>query len=65
MEKARERSIPLHLHVIDFKSAFDTIWRKALWQMMKSICISADIVDTVEYMYDQTECAVIIEKPLN
>ncbi len=64
MEKARERKIPLHLYFIDFKSAFDTIWRKSLWRMMKWIGISANIVDTVEYMYDQTECAVIIDNHL-
>ena len=30
MEKAREHKIPLHFKFIDFKSAFDTIWRNAL-----------------------------------
>ena len=27
IEKAKEHQIPLHFHFIDFKVAFDTIWR--------------------------------------
>lgn len=30
IEKAREKNIPVHFHFIDFKAAFDTIWRNAL-----------------------------------
>ena len=41
LEKAKERNIQVHINFIDFKSAFDTIWRKALWKMMISfgICL--------------------------
>ena len=37
IEKAREHQVPLHFNFIDFKSAFDTVWRKALWRMMIAI----------------------------
>lgn len=30
IEKAQERNIPLYFHFIDFKAAFDIIWREAL-----------------------------------
>ena len=39
LEKARERNVKVHLHFIDFKAAFDTVWRKALWKMMRAIGI--------------------------
>ena len=63
-EKAKERNIPLHFHFIDFKAAFDTVWRKALWKMLRSIGISHKIVDIIEYMYDHTECSVQIDGKL-
>ena len=64
IEKARERKIPLHFHFIDFKAAFDTIWRSALWKMLKSIGISIKIVNILQFMYNNTECTVMIDKHL-
>ena len=29
MEKSKEKGINLHFHFIDFKSGFDTVWRKS------------------------------------
>ena len=40
MQKAKEKGIKCHYHFVYFKSAFDTIWRKALWKMMRSIGIN-------------------------
>ena len=60
MEKAKERRISLHFNFIDFKAAFDTIWRKALWKMLRSIGVGKKIVNIIEQLYDETECAVII-----
>ena len=37
MQKAKERDVKLRFHFIDFKSAFDTVWRKALWKMLRSV----------------------------
>jgi len=37
MEKARERKVNVHFNFIEFKAEFDTIWRKALWKMLRSI----------------------------
>ena len=61
MEKARERGLRLHFNFIDFKAAFDTIWRKALWMMLNKIGIPNKIVSILKSMYQNTECAVMIE----
>ena len=60
MQKARERKINLHLNFIDFKAIFDTVWRKALWKMLRSIGIGSKTVNIIEQLYDQTEFAVLI-----
>ena len=64
IEKAREKKIPLNFHFIDFKAAFDTIWRKALWQMLNKIGVNPKITRIVQYMYNNTQCAVIIDNNL-
>ena len=61
IEKAKEHQIPIHFNFIDFKAAFDTIWRKALWKMMLEIGIDPKIVRILETLYDNTECAVVID----
>ena len=60
MQKSRERKVSLHFHFIDFKAAFDTVWRSALWKMMRAINIDEKIVKLIENLYAATECAVII-----
>ena len=60
MQKAQARKIDLHVNFIDFKAAFDTVWRKALWKMLRAIGIDEKIVNIVEKLYDETECAVVI-----
>ena len=42
------------------KAAFDTIWREALWKCLRSIGVDQVLVDLIENMYKQTECAVVI-----
>ena len=29
IEKEKEHNVPLHFNFVDFKAAFDTVWRKA------------------------------------
>ena len=64
IEKAREHQVPLHFNFVDFKAAFDTVWRKALWKMMLAIGVDAKIVRIIEALYDDTECAVVIDGQL-
>lgn len=58
IEKAKEHQVPLHFHFIDFKAAFDTIWREALWKMLIQIGISHKYVTIIETLYEDTKCAV-------
>ena len=54
IEKAREHQVPLHFNFIDFKSAFDTVWRKAVWRMMIVIGVDTKIVNIIEALYKDT-----------
>ena len=56
--------MPLHFNFIDFKDAFDTIWRKALWKMLLAIGVDPEIVQIVEELYNNTECAVVLHGQL-
>ena len=60
IEKARERRIKLHWNFVDFKAAFDTIWREALWKCLRSIGVDQVLVDLIKNMYKQAEFAVVI-----
>ena len=64
IEKAQEHRVPLHLNFLDFKAAYDTVWRKALWQMMIAIGIDPKIVCIIESLCNETECAVVIDGQL-
>ena len=64
IEKARERRIPIHWNFVDFKAAFDTIWREALWKCLRSIGVDGKLVDLIERMYEQTKCSVMVNGKL-
>ena len=64
IEKAKERKVNLHFNFIDFKSAFDTIWRKALWKMLAHIGINKKIIKILETLYENSKCAVTIDGKL-
>ena len=51
--------------IINFKSAFDTIWRDAMWSMLKKIGLSDKIVTILKALYHYTECAVVIESGIS
>ena len=59
IEKAKEHQIPLHFHFIDFKAAFETIWREALWKMLLKIGIPNKFVEIIKNIYDKMECSII------
>ena len=44
MQKALERSTKLHFNFTDFKSVFDTFWKKVLCKMMRAIDINKKII---------------------
>ena len=43
---------------IDFKNAFDRVWHAALWATMRKYNISANLVRTIEQLYDKATSAV-------
>ena len=42
---------------IDFKKAFDRVWHAALWATMRKYNISANLVRTIEQLYDKATSA--------
>ena len=64
MKKANGKNTKESFHFIGFKAAFDTVWRKALWKMLRSIGVDQNIVNIIEDMYDRTECAIQIDGKL-
>ena len=51
MEKANECQVPLYFNSVDFKAAFDTIWRGALWKMLRSVGVDPKMISLIEAMY--------------
>ena len=64
IEKAKEKRFPLHFHFIDFKAAFDTVWRHALWKMMNCTGINPKIIKIIKYMYDNTQCSILVDSQM-
>lgn len=51
LEKAKEHNVPIHINFEDFKAAFDTVLREALWKFMRSVGVNQRIIDIVKRMY--------------
>ena len=64
MGKANEHQIPLHFNFVDFKAEINTIWRGALWKMLRFIGVDPKIMSLTESLYDNVECAVVINGQL-
>ena len=61
MRKAEERGIKCHYHLVDFKSAFDTISKKALRKIKRSFGTNKKIVSIVKNIYDKASYAVVVD----
>ena len=57
-EKCLQHQQNLYHVFIDFKKAFDTVWHAALWATMRKYNISANLVRTIEQLYDKATSAV-------
>ena len=51
MEKAREFNIPLYMAFIDFKEAFESVGHTTLWEIMKKMEISGEVIIPLEKLY--------------
>ena len=57
-EKYLQHQQDLYHVFIDFKKAFDRVWHAALWATMRKYSISANLVRTIEQLYDKATSAV-------
>ena len=49
----------LYYVFIDFKKAFDRVWREALWATMRKYNINASIIRAIENLYNKAHGAVL------
>ena len=57
-EKYLKHQQNLYHVFIDFKKAFDRVWHAALWATMREYNIIANLVRTIEQLYDKATSAV-------
>ena len=57
-EKYLQHQQNLYHVFIDFKKAFDRVWYAALWATVRKCNISANLVRTIEQLYDKATSAV-------
>ena len=57
-EKYLQHQQKLYHVLFDFKKAFDRVWHAALWDTMRKYNISANLVCTIEQLYDKATSAV-------
>ena len=60
-EKYRNHQKELHHNFIDFKKAFDRVWRKALWEIMKKHNMGTELVKVIETLYENSSNAVLMD----
>ncbi len=58
----KERKQPLYMAFIDFKKAFDTIWRKGLINKLTNIIPDHSFVNLIEHMYSENKAAVKVSR---
>ena len=58
-EKYRNHQMEIHHNFIDFKKAFDRVWRAALWMVMKKHKLGNGITKVVETQYKGSSSAVL------
>src|SRR2546426_4742311 len=57
-ERCTEYNQDLFTCYIDFKKAFDSVWRTGLWRVMRSLRYPEKIIRILEDMYEGTLSAV-------
>jgi len=59
-EKYMDHQLPVYHNFIDFKKAFDRVWHKALWLIMRKYKISSTITKTIKSLYEHAKSLVLI-----
>ena len=57
-EKYLQHQQNLYYAFMDFKKAFDRVWHAALWAIMRKYNTIANLVRTIEQLYDKATSAV-------
>jgi hypothetical protein len=65
LEKAYEFGIDLHLMLIDFKLAYDTVVRKYLFEVLKEFGIPKKLVNLIKMTLMDSNCRVKIQGQLS
>ena len=63
-EKYWEKKQTLFNNFIDFKQAFDSVWQKGLWQVLRNFGIPEDLIQLLEDLYRKTVSAVRVDGEL-
>jgi Reverse transcriptase (RNA-dependent DNA polymerase) len=62
IEKTREYNNEVYVCFVDFKQAYDSIWRDGLWHVLGSYGIPPKIVRLIKALYKDTKACVRIEE---
>jgi len=65
LEKTREFGISIHLHVIDFKSAYDRIDREQIYVDMNELNILQKLIRLVKMLLSNTQSQIKIQSKLS
>ena len=57
-------NIPLYIAFVDFKKAFDSVRHTTLWEIMKKMGVSGQIIIPLQKLYQSQKVAVRIESEL-
>ena len=58
IEKYYEHGRDLYICYVDFQKAFDSVWRRGLWQIMRHLGYDTKIIRLLESMYRNTASSV-------
>ena len=60
IEQCLEWNTPLFINFVDFRKAFDSVYRDSLWKILRHYGIPQKIVTIISKFYDHFECNVIL-----
>ena len=63
-EKYIEGNQTCYINFIDYKQAFDSVWRQGLWQSMRNAGISETLIKLIQAIYQKADGAVKKDKQL-
>jgi len=64
VEKCTDFNKEMYICYIDFKKAFDSIWRDELWRVKRNMNYPEEIISILENMYEGTLSAVRVRGEL-